>query len=244
MIGVVFGTYNRLPHLQRAIASVRRATTKHDVMIYVVDGGSTDGSKEWLRKEQAEWLDRPHNSRGPGALHLQFQEGSLTGAVKAFNLGFSAACSAGCEYIFHFNDDAEIVTPGAFDQAVDILQKNPKVGEVAFEFDLRGPWQHESVNGKIYGNFGMIRREAGMAVAKAQGDAAGLAWWNPIYRTYGADCEFGMWLWKLGWIVYPGVGLRVHDCNAQDDLRRMNEDWNPSRRDSILFWERARTVLA
>src|SRR6185295_19293745 len=148
----------------------------------VVDGGSTDGRRQWLAKQ-------------PRVVTI-LQEGPLTGAVKAFNLGFTYAVDEKFDYVCHLNDDARFVTPGAISAAIHLMETKPKVGEVAFEFDLRGPWGFEHVNGVPYANFGVIRMEAGLAVAKAQGDPTGRAWWNPIYRTYGADTEFGVWLWK------------------------------------------------
>lgn len=222
---VVLGTYNRRAHLERALASARRAADGVGCTFAVVDGGSTDGSREWL-KAQSDVV-------------LFEQELPLTGAVHAFNLGFAHAVKNGFPYVFHFNDDAEIVTLGAFKHALEILEANARVGEVAFEFDLRGGWQIEAVHlNKAYGNFGLVRTAAGIEVAKAQGDPTGEAWWNPIYRTYGADCEFGCWLWHLGWTVERGVGLRVHDCNVKDAMRVENEDGRPNRPDSRLFWAR------
>lgn len=225
-VAIVFGTYNRKRLLERAIASVRAAVGDHPYVIIIVDGGSTDGTREYLAEQP-----------DVAALH---QEGPLTGAVGAFNLGFALAVEAGYDYVAHLNDDAEIVTPLAIERAIAILDADEKIGEVAFEFDLRGPWGFETVNGAVYANYGVIRCEAGMAVARMQGDPTGRAWWNPIYRTYGADTELGVWLWKLGWKVYPAIGLRVHDANAQDELRATNLADDPDRPDSRLFWSRWR----
>lgn len=220
-VAVVFGTYNRLEMLKRAVTSVRGAVGDLSYKMIIVDGGSTDGTKDWLRRQ----ID----------VELIEQEGPLTGAVRAFNLGFAAAVDGNYDFVAHLNDDAEIVTPGAIAIACAAMLADDKIGEVAFEFDLRGPWGFDHVNGALYANYGVIRREAGMAVARAQGDPAGRAWWNSIYRTYGADTEFGVWLWKLDWLVHYGVGLRVHDANAKDDLRKQNESKNV---DSALFWSR------
>lgn len=224
-VAIVFGTFNRKALLERAVASVRTRTGPHPYQIVVVDGGSTDGSLAWL----AEQPD----------VHTIRQEGPLTGAVIAFNLGFGYAVDEGFDYVMHLNDDAELVR-GSIAEAIGIMERDPKVGEVAFEFDLRGGWGFETVNGAIYANFGVIAREAGMAVARIQGDPTGRAWWNPIYRTYGADSEFGVWLWKLGYRVHPGIGLRVHDANELDELREKNLANDPDRPDSRLFWSRWR----
>ena len=51
MVAVILGTYNRKQHLERALASVRSAVGSLPYEIVVVDGGSTDGSREWLAGE-------------------------------------------------------------------------------------------------------------------------------------------------------------------------------------------------
>lgn len=225
-LAIVFGTYNRKALLQKAVASVRRSVGQIAYEIVVVDGGSLDGSREWLAAQ-------------PDVV-LIGQRGPLTGAVAAFNLGFAYAVDRGVPFIAHLNDDVEIVTPNAFVEALVRLRSDPGIGAVAFAFDLYGDWGFDTVNGKPYSNYGVIRLEAGMAAARAQGDPTGRAWWNPIYRTYGADSELGVWLWKLGWRVEMAADLRVHDHEAQDALRESNDARNPDRRDSKVFWDRWR----
>ncbi len=223
-LAVVFGTFNRLPLLRKAVESVRNATGSLSYKIIIVDGGSTDGGRQWLATQSD--------------VVLIEQEGPPTGAVKAFNLGFSYAVEHRFDFVAHLNDDAEVITKDGFVDAINILNSNPKIGEVAFAFDLYGNWGFDHVNGKPYANFGVVRREAGEAVARAQGDPTGKNWWNTIYKTYGADSEFGVWLWKLGWEVYTANHIQVHDCQAMDDLRKLNDAANPDRLDSKLFWMR------
>lgn len=228
-LAVVLGTYNRAQYLQIAVESVRRAAGALDVTLVVIDGGSTDGSREWLAKQ-------------PDVVLLG-QRGPLTGAVRAFNLGFGYAVDAAFPYVMHFNDDAVIQghDPPALEAAVALLEQNPNIGEVAFAFDLRNPGTYgfpEHVHGLAYANFGVVRLPAGMAVAREQGDATGHAWWNPIYHTYAADTEFGVWLHKLGWKIHKAHDLRVHDANAQDALRSGNDAIRASRGDSGRFQTR------
>lgn len=226
-VAVVFGTYNRRSYLEKAVQSVRIAAGTNHYLMIVVDGGSTDGSVQWLRAQ-------------PDVLLIE-QRPPLPGAVKAFNAGFAQAVDLGYPYVAHFNDDAEYQTPGMLEMAVMMMHGAPDIGAVAFEFDLRGPHTFEQIHGHIYSNFGVIRRDVGMAVARAQGDPEGKAWWNPIYKTYAADTEVGCWIWKLGFRVYGAHGLRVHDANARDALRRANEQGSrPGARhpDSALFYDR------
>ena len=241
-VAIVFGTFNRFALLRRAVASVRCAVGDLPYEIIVVDGGSTDGTRQWLTQQRDVTLIQ--------------QEGPLTGAVAAFNLGFGRAVDAGHAFVMHLNDDAEIVSSAFGPQepvgnrplpaAVHLMTIDPTIGEVAFALDLRGDYGYEHINGVPYANFGVIRREAGMAVARAQGDATGRAWWNPIYRTYGADTELGVWLWKLGYSVHTTANpaksglFRVHDANAADALRAANHDPRGKTADSELFWSRWR----
>jgi len=223
---VVLGTYNRLSFLKDAICSARRAIGGLTYKIVVVDGGSVDGSQKWLHEQPD--------------VHLIEQSGPLTGAVVAFNLGFGYAVDVGSEFVMHINDDCIIEGVNAIRIAADMLVANPSAGAVAFQFDLRGPWVHEFVHSYVYVNFGLIRTRAGKQVAIKQGDPTGRKWWNPIYYTYGADSEFGVWLHHLGWGVIPSSELRVHDRagETQDELRELNQANNPARPDSTLFWKR------
>lgn len=232
-VAIVLGTYNRLPCLQRAIASIRSAVGALPYTIIVSDGGSTDGTVPYL-------------ARCDDVVYLK---GGLEGAVVAFNAGFGHAVDHEYDYVMHLNDDAEIVTAATDElaprypiaEAIELMERLPTIGEVAFELDLRGGWGWETINGVPYANFGVIRREAGMAVAREQGDPTGRLWWNPIYYTYGADCEFGANLWKLGWHIHPAKTLRVHDLNERDALRETNHADN-KHGDSDQFWERWRAV--
>lgn len=262
-LAIVLGTYNRLVYLRECVKSIRDAvvpapggTGLHPIdqyKIIVVDGGSTDGSREWLA-EQRDVI--PIGQTGP-----------LTGAVVAFNLGFGLAVDSGYEYIANGNDDAFYATPGMLAYAVTMLDRDlPLVpqtadqwkalgivppdyywaqdkaapfGAVAFHFDLPGrPDGFEYINGLPYANFGVTRREVGMAVARAQGDPLGRRWWNPIYHTYGADSEFGAWIWRLGYQILPAPGLKIHDAQAMDDLRRGNTESPRRLEDGRRFWRR------
>ena len=211
---VVLGTFNRIGLLQKALASFRRSCGRLNYEIVVVDGGSTDGSLEWLDEQPR--------------VHVIRQSLPLTGAVAAFNLGFGYAVDIGARYVCILNDDDEMIGPRyEIEMAYNRMERDAYVGAVAFETDLRGPWECECWNGRPYCNKGVIRREAGMAAARAAGDPTGRAWWSRDHLTYASDTELGLWIWRLGWTVEKGVGLRVHD-NADahvahcDDLRKNN----------------------
>ena len=200
-VAFVIPTYNRLSLLKGAIASARRACS-FSLHFYVCDGGSTDGTREWVRAQ-------------PDTTLL---EGGLTGAVAAVNVGTGAAVDAGAEFVVVLNDDSAFETGGEVDAALNDYTAQA----VAFEMNTRGPWQCEEWAGLPYGNTCIVRREVGMAVARAQGDPTGRAWWCRDHSTYAADSEFGLQLHRLGWTMVRGVGLRVRDFSVQDEMKKRN----------------------
>lgn len=210
---IVLGTWNRLGLLQKAVASIRRSVGILSHCIIVVDGGSTDGTCEWLAAQ-------------PDVMPI-FQELPLTGAVAAFNLAFTAAVYMFAPYVVVLNDDDELIGPECeIEKAVITMQRDESIGAVAFETDLRGGWSFEEWNGYAYANKGVFRRAAGMAAARAAGDPEGCAWWSRDHHTYASDTECGLWIWRLGWHVARGFGLRVHDhsdaTEKQCDAMRQN----------------------
>ena len=123
----------------------------------MVDGGSTDGTREWLRSR---WR------QDDLAVIL---EPKREGAVKAFNKGFRAARGYYCMWL---NDDA-FPLPGSVEAAVATIERPglDDVGIVAFYHNFRGErnildWvEHDGrkyalchVRGYPYANFGLIRR--------------------------------------------------------------------------------------
>lgn len=226
-VSVLLGTYNRRPLLEAAVASIRASVGPRSYEIVVTDGGSTDGSRAWL-SEQADVV-------------LVGERGPLGGAVRAFNRAW--AVSSG-RFIATFNDDAEY-SAGALEAAVAFLEEAPKdVWQLAFPFDLRGYMRLDTLCGRLFANYGLVRRSAAEAIADVQG-APG-HFWNPIYRTYGADYEFSAWVWKLGGRVVPFPAAKVFDRHADDALRASNagggDVYEPDgcwrHPDSNLFWTR------
>lgn len=87
IVSIVVPTYNRLSRLQCCIDKIRRNAVCPKEII-VVDGGSTDGTREWLAAQSD--------------LRV-ILEAQREGAVAAFNKGFRIA--TGC-YVMWLNDDA------------------------------------------------------------------------------------------------------------------------------------------
>jgi glycosyltransferase involved in cell wall biosynthesis len=208
-VAVVFGTYNRKPLLEQAVASIRRSVGGLSYRILVADGGSTDGSREWLAAQP----------------DCELLEGGLNGAVAAFNVGFARAVDLASPYVAILNDDDELIGPQTeLQRCVEIMNYDPGIGAVALEFDLYGDWRCAEWNGKPSCGKGVVRRSVLMAVARAQGDPDGRRFWDPRWKTYAADSAAGCWIHRLGWTVARGIGLRVHDGKPEDALMKRNKD--------------------
>lgn len=129
----------------------------HEVV--VVDGGSTDGSRDFL----AGLAGRQPNLR-------LILEPEREGAVRAFNKGFRAARGT---YLTWLNDDAYPL-PGAVEAAVAMIERPDlaDVGMVAMYHNWHGrrnvldrveqggeSYEIYNVRGYPYANFGLLRRE-------------------------------------------------------------------------------------
>ena len=153
IVSIVVPTFNRFTGLKRCVDRIRRHVT-HPHEIIVVDGGSTDGAREWLKTQD--------NLR-------VILEPRREGAVKAFNKGFRAASG---HYVMWLNDDAYPL-PGSVEAAIAMIERPdlPELGMVAFyhnwhaERNVLDRVEHEGeayelchVRGYPYANFGLIRR--------------------------------------------------------------------------------------
>src|SRR5579883_977909 len=81
-ISVVLTNFDRLSYLKQSVASVR-AQTFRDWEPIVVDGGSSDGSREWLRKQRGLQAALLSGNPGPAAL-MNEGVGRARGRLVAF----------------------------------------------------------------------------------------------------------------------------------------------------------------
>lgn len=153
IVSIVVPTFNRLERLRRCINKTRQNVGVARELI-VVDGGSTDGTREWLREQTG--------------LRI-ILEPEREGAVRAFNKGFRAAEG---HYVMWLNDDAYPL-PGSVEAAITMLERPElsRLGMVAFYHNWHSTRnvldrvEHEGrsyelchVRGYPYANFGILRR--------------------------------------------------------------------------------------
>lgn len=229
LISIVTGTYNRLPQLSAMISSARRQVARMAYEFVIVDGGSADGTLEWLRKQSDVRL---------------IEHGELRGAIRAFCDGARAARG---QYVLLANDDIRF-KPYSILAALRHLETTPTCGAVAFA-DNRTSRMHgsgtdyrveamgaQNADGTptmvAYAQVGLFRR--------ALGDEAG--WWGDAdrimggARTYGGDNYLSSRLWEMDYSVDAVAGATVADDFYHDALRLRNAGRGPA--DSALYYQR------
>ncbi len=135
LVSIVTPSYNQADYLEQTICSVLEQDYPH-IEYMVVDGGSTDGSVEIIKKYEdclAWWVSEPDD-----------------GQSDAIDKGFRRAKG---EIIAWLNSD-DIYLPGTIKKAVDALQSNPSL---AFVYaDLRSiNARGEHVNTIRYSQFAL-----------------------------------------------------------------------------------------
>lgn len=229
VISLVTGTYNRLQLLREMVESFRRQIPRHlPYEVVVVDGGSDDGTQDWLR-QQPDVVPVFHHA--------------LLGGIRAFCDGARAAAG---EYVLLANDDIRFRGYGVL-RALAHLEDTPLCGAVAFADDRASQLGHgrghqvlkmhaveEGGKRRVvnYAQVGLFRRSLG--------DAAG--WWgdrDPVMsaaRTYGGDNYLSSRIWEMGYTVDDLPECTVDDVIAADRMHRINND--TGRKDSAIYYSR------
>lgn len=158
---VLVATYNRLNPLKRTLDSIASGTRcPHEVI--VIDGGSTDGTIEYLQSN-------------PSVTPV-FQ-GRLLGHTRAFNEVWRQVES---KYTCWLCADTELVE-GSLDLAIEILESNPEIGMVALKMkDTMGGSKIHAYAGGI-GKLGVLNPQAGVLPTKL---LRAVGYFNESYYHY------------------------------------------------------------
>lgn len=195
-VTVVLGSYNRRVLLERAIESARDNLRGLRGEIIVVDGGSEDGSAEWLVAQKDIITVIQHN---------RYEQDGLTRRRMTWgqfmNIGFRAASA---ERVVMISDDCYLL-PGAISGALERMgeaeRAGLKVGACAFYFRN---WPHDSayyvqrtLGGNLMVNHGIYTREALTAAGYCNEDD---------YAFYKADSDLSLSIWRAGYAIIDAPG--------------------------------------
>lgn len=213
MLSVVIGSYNRKNLLAKAIESVRINGIKVAYEIIVVDGGSTDGSIEWLIQQKDIITIIQHNRGEFRGKPLQRQSWGYF-----MNLGFKS-CQG--KYILMISDDC-LLLPNAvnlgLDKFVEMEKTGRKIGGVAFYFrnwpQEKEYYVQKSLGGNLAINHGIFLKQA----------LADVNWVEENqYIFYKADSDVCLKMWLEGYEIVDCPGAYVeHYYDPDETVRQTN----------------------
>jgi glycosyltransferase involved in cell wall biosynthesis len=228
IISVVLGSFNRLNFLKLTIESIRKEMQNYSSEIIIIDGGSSDGTLNWL-KEQKDIITIVQHNRGKwnGKKLEQKPWGYF------MNLGFK--CAQG-KYICMLSDDC-LVVPGAIINGYNLFEEKEKqkIGAIPFYFRNWSAQQKYYVGNpcgnKFYVNHGLYLKQALEDVSYID---------EKTFKFYCADIDLCFKMYQKGYSIipsensyiehYPHATLKVRKQNNQkgtQDLINFRKKWQP-----------------
>jgi len=201
-LSLCIATYNRLSTLKECLDSIIDKFEKYPYEIVIADGGSTDGTIEYLRD-----LD-----------HVNLIEiGKLTGAVHSYNTCFKAAKN---KYLALLNDDF-LLNPKVFIKACTFMDEHPDISLVS----------PKMIEVK-YSNYPNFMRDHHLVVYKShlirKSVFKKIGFLDEHYRMYLADLDTFYSILQQGNTMISTrepaiIHKRVHDTLRKDNTRRNQE---------------------
>jgi len=224
LLSVVLGSYNRKSFLRSTLESVRNNGQDFEYEIIVVDGGSSDGSLEFLVKQKDVITIIQHNHGEFGGKKIERRSWGYF-----MNLGFKAAQG---KYILMISDDC-LVIPNSISNGINyfenLLTKGEKIGAIAFYW-RNWPEQKEYFVGsfcnRIFVNHGLFLKSVLDEVNYIN---------EKDYKFYYADSDLCLRIADLGYkIVDSPTSFVEHYSHANLKQRHKNETYVQNDEDFFL----------
>jgi glycosyltransferase involved in cell wall biosynthesis len=245
-LSVVIGTYNRIDSLKRCIQSIFDQT-RTEVLVYVTDAGSSDGTQDYLTASAHDRL-------------VPLLVGRRVGQAKAYNEVFKAINTP---YVAWLSDDNEVVN-GGLDLGVLILDRRAEIGMVGLKVrDVVGPFAEAPYIGGI-SSIGVLNVNQGLVRTDV---LRKVGYFSETFGFYGIDPDLtAMVLYSGHDVVYTrAVALHHHRTWLTDESdhryaaqKRQQEKWvelyrrkyegfgatDMTWRRKKWFWSRLRRTIA
>lgn len=218
LVSILTPSYNQVPYLEAAMSSVF-AQDYSRIEYIVIDGASTDGSRELVEREAARlthWVSEPDR-----------------GQTDAINKGFTKASGV---YLAWLNADDRL-KPGAVAEAVAFLEGHPEVGLVYGDAD------YIDAEGRVVGRFpasqtDYTRLRRGYVHIPQQAAFWRAELWRqvgPLDPSFNFAMDYDLWvrlarISQLRYLPRPWAEFRLHsdsktlknDQQAWDEMLRVH----------------------
>jgi len=220
-LSIVLATYNRFNFLRKCIQSLRNELQNIENEIIIIDGGSTDGTLDWLIKQKDITTIIQHNS---GIINKKIIEKKSWGYF--MNIAFKACHN---EYIMMLSDDCLII-PKSIENAIvelnEYIKIGSKIGGLAFYWrnwpEMNQYWVGKTFN-KYFINHGIYLKSVLELVEYID---------EKNYYFYHADSDLSLKIWVAGYEIIPTTNSYIeHFTHANKSLRNANSkkqdlDWS------------------